>query len=368
MAWVAALLGVMLVVGILWEGFEVIVLPRRVTRPYRVTIYAARLFWSSWKGIGRLLNPARREVWLSYYGPLSLLLTLVVWAVGVSLGFALLYWATGSLVVAGSGRAGLLTDWYFSAATFFTAGLAEVTPRGDVGRGLAVVEGALGFLFLALIIAYLPPINQSFSRREVSISLLDARGGSPPTAVEILRRNNGPRGAEALQELFLEWEHWAAELLESHQSYPMLAYFRSQHDNQSWLAALTSVLDSCALTMVCIEGACRRQAELTFAVARHAVVDLCLVFRRKPIPPVRDRLKDETWAKVRERLGEAGVKVRQEAAAAEELADLRARYEPYVNALSRFFVLELPPWVRGEVVEDDWQVSEWEERRRPPAA
>ncbi len=293
MAWVAAIVGVVLIVSIMWEGFEVIILPRRVTRPYRVTIYSARLLWSSWKGIGRLLPPAWREVWLSYYGPLSLFFTLVVWAAGVSLGFALLYWATGSLVVEKAAQAGLLTDLYFSAATFFTAGLADVTPRGDAGRALTVIEGASGFLFLALVISYIPPINQSFSRREVSVSLLDARAGSPPTAAEMLRRNNGPHGAEALKELFLEWEHWAAELLESHQSYPMLAYFRSQHDNQSWLAALTAVLDACALTMVSIEGACRRQAELTFAVARHAVVDLCLVYRRPPRPRQRDRLPQE---------------------------------------------------------------------------
>ncbi len=282
----------------------------------------------------------------------------------MSLGFALLYWATGSLVVEKATPAGLLTDLYFSGATFFTAGLADVMPRGDVGRALTVIEGALGFLFLALVIAYIPPINQSFSRREISVSLLDARAGSPPTAVEMLRRNNGPHGAEALQGLFLEWEHWAAELLESHQSYPMLGYFRSQHDNQSWLAALTAVLDACALTMVCIEGACRRQAELTFAVARHAVVDLCLVFRRPPQSPVRDRLPEETWAKLRGRLGEAGLKVREGEAAAQELAELRARYEPYVNALARFFVLELPPWMAGEKVLDDWQVSEWENRPR----
>src|SRR6185437_5920836 len=137
-----------------------------------------------------------------------------------------------------------------------------------------------GLRILALVIGYLPVLYQSFSRREVTISLLDARAGSPPTAYELLRRNTGPAtcGFEALTEVLAHWETWAAELMESHLSYPVLAYFRSQHDNQSWIASLTAVLDVCSLSMVGMEGVCQYQARMTFAIARHALVDLSQVF------------------------------------------------------------------------------------------
>jgi hypothetical protein len=89
------------------------------------------------------------------------------------------------------------------------------------------IEGGLGFTFLALVIGYLPVLYQSFANREVRISLLDARAGSPPSAGELLIRQ-GP-DPDRLEQQFANWEEWAAELLESQLSYPVLAYFRSQH-------------------------------------------------------------------------------------------------------------------------------------------
>ena len=282
----AAVFGVALILGVLWEGFETIVLPRRVTRRFRLTRFFYRRTWRPWAATVRSIVPPRRqETWLSYFGPISLLLLLSVWAGGLITGFALLHWANGSAVVTHDGSAGFLTDLYLSGTTFFTLGLGDVVPRTTFARLLTVVESGMGFGFLALVIGYLPALNQSFARREVSISLLDARAGSPPTASEMLRRHGHERGMEALRQLLHEWERWSAEFLEGHLSYPVLAYFRSQHDNQSWLAALTAILDTCALVMAGVEGACERQAELTFAMARHAVVDLSLVFRTRPQEP-----------------------------------------------------------------------------------
>ena len=286
MAIVAAIFGAALILGVLWEGFETIVLPRRVTRRFRLTRFFYRRTWRPWAATVRSFVPPRRQdTWLSYFGPLSLLFLLSVWAGGLITGFALLHWANGSAVVTHDGSAGFLTDLYLSGTTFFTLGLGDVIPRTTVARLLTVVEAGMGFAFLALVIGYLPALNQSFARREVSISLLDARAGSPPTASEMLRRHGHERGMEALRQLLHEWERWSAEFLEGHLSYPVLAYFRSQHDNQSWLAALTAILDTCALVMAGVEGACARQAELTFAMARHAVVDLSLVFRTRPQEP-----------------------------------------------------------------------------------
>src|SRR5271169_3175872 len=359
----AAIAGVFLILVILWEGFEMIVLPRRVTRRVRLSKYFFRFFWHSWRGVVNCLVPAKfRETCLGFFGPLSNLLMIGVWAGCLIIGFALLHWATGSQIHAPEGDSGFFTDLYISATTFFTLGLGDVVPSPGVARLLTVFEAGLGFGFLALVISYIPALNQSFARREVSIALLDARAGSPPCAGEMLRRHADEHGMEALRQLLLEWETWSAEFLEGHISYPVLAYFRSQHDNQSWLAALTAVLDTCAVVIVGVEGTCKRQAELTFAIARHAVVDLSLVFRKPPIKPSHDRLPPDMLARLRIILADAGLKFNDGEAADQQLAELRAMYEPYANGLAAFFLIKLPPWVADEGKLDNWQVSAWEQR------
>ena len=358
MAIVATISGIALILLVLWEGFETLVLPRRVTRRFRLTRFFYRSSWLPWVRFVRALIPARqRESWLSYFGPLSLLLLLSLWAGGLICGFALIHLALGSAVLTIDGRAGFLTDLYLSGTTFFTLGLGDALPRNSLARLLVVVESGMGFGFLALVIGYLPALNQSFASREVSISLLDARAGSPPTASEMLRRHGHEQGNEALRQLLHEWEHWSAEFLEGHLSYPVLAYFRSQHDNQSWLAALTAILDTSALVMAGVEGACERQAELTFAMARHAVIDLSLVFRTPPRKSVPDRLPPERLAELRLHLAKSGQKLREGDAADRKLLELRLLYEPHIFALATYFQMTLPPWIAEESWVDNWQGS-----------
>ncbi len=350
--------GLILIAVVLWEGFETIVLPRRVTRRFRLTRFFYRRTWGPWAKMVGSVVPARwRETWLSVFGPLSLLLLLSIWAGGLIVGFALLHWAAGSAVLARDGSYGFLTDLYLSGSTFFTLGLGDVVPRSTVARFLVVIESGMGFAFLALVIGYLPALNQSFARREVSISLLDARAGSPPTASEMLRRHSHERGMETLRQLLHEWERWSAEFLEGHLSYPVLAYFRSQHDNESWLAALTAILDTCALIMAFSEKVCARQAELTFAMARHAVVDLCLVFKTGPREPTHNRMPPETLAELQSTLATAGIMLREGEAADLKLEELRKMYEPYIDALAAYFQTSIPPWIGAEGRRDNWQGS-----------
>ncbi len=369
MTTLAAFLGFMLLVVVLWDAFETIVLPRRVTRRIRLTRLFYRSTWRPWYAISRLLNGAkRRETFLGFFGPLSLLLLLSVWAAGLVVGFALLHWAAGSAIQTAVGGPSLTTDLYLSGTTFFTLGLGDVVPRSPFARALVVSESGMGFGFLAMVISYLPVIYQAFSRREVTISLLDARAGSPPTAAELLRRHSRDQGMQALQQLLHEWEHWSAELLESHLSYPVLAYFRSQHDNQSWLAALTAILDTSALVIAGLEGACRRQAKLTLAMARHAVVDLAQVFSTPPLKPAGERLSAGELVQLRSHLTAAGLPLREGSAVDETLTDLRRMYEPYVHALSKHLALTLPPWMPESRRTDNWQTSAWERSSTPLGA
>ncbi len=352
--------GAALVLVVLWEAFETIVLPRRVTRRIRLTRLFYRVTWRLWLAVDRSLVPARRqETWLSFFGPISLLLLLSIWAGIMIVGFALLHFATGSAVHAAGGPPGFATDLYLSGTTFFTLGLGDVTPRTAMGRAFTVVESGLGFGFLALVIGYLPALNQSFSRREVNITLLDARAGSPPTAFEMIRRHGRDRGMETLGQLLRDWERWSAELLESHLSYPVLAYFRSQHDNHSWLAALSAILDTSALAVAGLDGACRRQAELTFAIARHTVVDLSQIFGTSPHLPTEDRLPAADLKTLRDGLAASGVRMRDGDDVERTLTELRGMYEPYVHALAHYLRLAVPPWIPESGRLDNWQTSAW---------
>jgi ion channel len=363
--WLAVLVGFGLIGVVLWETFETIVLPRRVTRQFRLTRLFYRWTWLPWRALTALRhNKKKRDRLLSYYGPLSLLLLFAFWAVTLVVGFALVHYGDGEQFGGAVGPSRFRTALYLSGTTLFTLGLGDITPASPLARFMTVAEAGIGFGFLALVIGYLPVLYQSFSRREVTISLLDARAGSPPTAFELLRRHSGPNGLEALTEVLQHWEQWSAELMESHLSYPVLAYFRSQHDNESWISSLTAVLDTCALAMVGLEGMCQYQARMTFAIARHALVDLSQVFRTAPDRNGADgRLSAEDLALIRQQLTAMGFQVRSDAAADAELTRLRGLYEPYAIALARFLALELPPWVNHATVKDNWQTTAWVQRQ-----
>ncbi|MFA6223759.1 MAG: potassium channel family protein [Desulfomonilaceae bacterium] len=360
-----ALLGGSLLLLVLWDAFETIILPRRVTRRFRLTRLFFRYTWLAYSAIGSsLFSAKRREGFFSFYGPLSLLSLVGVWALSLIISFGCLQWASGAGLHTPDGQQSFITDLYLSGTTFFTLGLGDVSPRTTLSRLLVVLEGGMGFAFLALIIGYVPPLNQSFSRREVGISLLDARAGSPPTAAELLLRHRDTDGMQALQELLHEWELWSAEFLEIHLSYPVLAYFRSQHDNQSWLAALTTILDTTSLVVTGVDGACQRQAQRTFAMARHAVVDLAIIFHTPPLQSARNRLSATGLVHLRSILAASGLKLSEGDAADQKLTELRHMYEPYIYSLSRYFRITLPPWMHEVAHRDNWQMSVWGPRSR----
>jgi hypothetical protein len=244
--------------------------------------------------------------------------------------------------------------------------LGDVVPVVAIAKVLTVTESGLGFAFLAIIIGYLPVIYQAFSRREIAISMLDARAGSPPTAGELLRRHPIDADPDGLVRFLAEWERWSAEILESHLSYPVLAYYRSQHGNQSWLAALTTLLDTSAVVMVGCDGPCARQAQLTFAIARHAVVDLAQVFSAPRPEKLGERLSEADLAQLIHQLGAAGTRFGAVDARA-RFSELRLMYEPYVTALSDHLALPMPAWSRRSGGHDNWEAAPWKDLSAGPA-
>ena len=366
---IALLFGLTFCLGVVLDAFQTIILPRRPTKRFRITRLFYILTWRPWVWFAELSKTSKvREQNYSVYGPVSLLLLLVLWATLLVVGFGLIYFGIGSPFLDPLSENAHLPAWvsalrmdlYFSGTTLFTLGLGDVTPRNFLVRLVVVTECGTGLGFVALVIGYLPVLYQAFSRREVSVAMLDGRAGSPPTATELLRRHGFEGGQMELIALLAEWERWSAEILESHISYPILCYYRSQHDNQSWLSALVAILDACALVITTIEGPTVRQAQLTFAVGRHALIDLGHVFHLENWPDgssaeVPERLPAEVFNQLCDALGEMQMRLCGDPAAMRRLTAIRQLYEPQAEALAQYLRMTLPRWVPEAKATDPWK-------------
>ncbi|HWG17023.1 MAG TPA: potassium channel family protein [Acidobacteriaceae bacterium] len=365
----ALIAGLLLCLSVLVDAFQTIILPRRPVGHLRITRLFYIVTWIPWSFVVRhISNRKAREQLYSIYGPGSLLLLLVVWAGFLLFGYALLFYALGSPFTDPLGLAWhpdrLRTDLYVSGTTLFTLGLGDVVPRSIAARTIIIFECASGLGLVALVIGYVPVLYGAFSRREVSVALLDGRAGSPPTSAELLRRHAFDGGQEALVVLLIEWERWAADILESHISYPILCYYRSQHDNQSWLSALTCILDTCALLISIVPGTASRQAQLTFAVGRHALVDLCHVFHLEQVEAAwrasggPHRLPAEQFTQVCDFMLQANLRLCGDPQAPARLHALRALYEPSAQALADYIAMPLPDWYPKPLAKDQWKTVE----------
>jgi hypothetical protein len=362
----AAIFGFVIICVVLLDAFETVVLPRRVTRYFRLTAWFYRRTWVPWQKIARRIRtPVRQQSFLGYFGPLSLIMLLAFWAVTLIFGFALLQYGLGGHEQLGNEPITFGRILYHSGETFFTLGYGDIVPTSKAARTLSVLEAGMGFAFLGVVIGYLPVVYASFSRREIQISMLDARAGSPPTATELLVRLAGTSENPAIDQIVLDgvlhdWERWAGELLESHISYPVLSFFRSQHSNQSWLGALLTMLDVTSLVITGIEGIHPGQARLTFAMARHAAVDLAQVVNARYDPQAPERLTDADFSSLRDTLAAAGLKLRTDDEARQKLAKLRSMYEPYLHSTARNLMVSLPPWKHPAKARDNWQAGPWD--------
>jgi hypothetical protein len=351
----SALIGIVLVAIVLRDSFETIILPRRVSARLRVSKIFYQATWKPWAAAGRRLRQSDwRETFLSTYGPLSLIALFVLWGAILITGFALVLWAVGFDVhLSGPGHL------YVSGTTFTTLGIGDFTPHTDLARFVTVIEAGTGFGFLAVLISYLPVLYQSFSRREVAISMLDEVAGSPPSAGDLFRRAAESGEMAELLPLMARWEEWTAELLESQLSYQVLSYFRSQHENQSWVAALTAIMDFSALWQASKQHGKSWQARRVYAIGRHALGDLSQVLRAAPEFDAPDRLSQAELTALYEAVTAAGIDI-DLASFRERLNALRKGYEPYAIALGHELLMELPPWMPLDERQDNWETTAWE--------
>ena len=353
----AFFLGALFFLVVLLDAFQTIILPRRPVGRLRITRLFFLATWTPFACVAAHLPRKLRDQAFSTYGPLALLLLIGLWAALLDCRIRTHLFRHRHAVYHGPCRR--QTHSARLRECFYALGhnaLHARPRRRHAGQspcaraGLSCWKPVSASAFVALVIGYVPVLYGAFSLREVAIALLDARAGSPPTAGELLLRHSFDGGHTALTALLADWERWCAEMLESHISYPILCYYRSQHDNQSWLSALTAILDTCALLITTIEGESTRQAQLTFAIARHTLVDLGHVFnlegqeqRFRDSPPVR--LPDEEFGKMCGLLAGTGFQLCAAVDTRGRLAAIRQLYEPHAQAMADFLCLALPLWM-----------------------
>ncbi len=353
--WPGAALSAALIAVILFDVFEVMLLPRRIRRRLRLVRLFFRITWGVWSRVAlRFSRGNGRETILSFYGPFSMMLLIAFWVSALIGGYGCLQWALEP-------AAPLRRELYLSGSTFFTLGYGDVTPHTPAAKFFSICEAGTGFGFIAVVIGYLPVLYQLFSRRESNVIQLDARAGSPPSAATLLSRHAEGHGTESLYRLLGSWEGWASEMVESHLSYPMLSYYRSQHDNQSWLAAMCAILDSCALMLVGLRSTDGLRnvetfpARMAFATLRLALIELARVFDIQPRPDAPARKPALDFQSVAAELGKAGLAFNDDDAES-KLTAFRATYEPFLVGLSAQLLLPLPGWLPSGAL-DNWQNS-----------
>jgi hypothetical protein len=344
-SWLEFGVGLLIWGSVLWDGFATVILPRTVT-PMRRT--SGRFYWWSWmfwSAIGRRIKQREFRVsFLSVYGPLSVMLLLILWASLIILAFALIYHGMGPQFTSTSGSIGFGTLLYMSGSTFLTLGLGDVTSPYLVPRLLILLEAGTGYIFLALIITYMPVLEQAHGAREVGNTLIHSRIGRPPSAIKFLNRYSGADGCEILRGNLRAAEEWMAETLQSHLAHPVLSFYRAQHWGQAWLVSLTVSLDTCAILIAGSDGMLAAQARITYRMGLRLLKDLTRALGITVKPDCRIRLSEADLNTLRTALKVSGLKLTLGPASSNQLLRLARRYEVHLVALSQLLVIPLPPW------------------------
>jgi hypothetical protein len=338
--------GFVMAAWILNDVFNTVILPRPSPARFRPSVLVTRWIWRAWRRYAEVRrDPDGRERRLGAFAPATVMILLGVWIALLIVGFSAM------LLAFGDGVAPRLTDlgaaMYFAAISLLTIGYGDYVPTELGSRLVAVAAGTVGLGIVALTITYLFSLYASFQRREVAVVTLDARAGAPPSGITLLETCAGFESDGELEQIFESWEKWAAEVLESHLAYPVLLYFRSTHDHESWVSAIGAILDATTLLLTTVDGGPRSQSSATRAIGSHLVEDIWRSFRFAPGQGDEGPgIERPEFDDARSRLSAAGYALVGDADLAwAAFARSRAEYAGRLNALARF--LDVPPaqWI-----------------------
>jgi hypothetical protein len=335
---VAGLLALALV---LWDVFQGIVVPRPTPGRFRMARYVVPPSWRLWRAFAtRTRTGLARDALLGLFAPGAAILLLLMWLAGLVLGYGLLFYALrGQLTPS---PADLIDAVYFAGSSVLTIGYGDIVPTGGLARLAVLAASATGLGLVALVVTFLFSLFASYQRREILVVTLSARAKSPPSAIALLETYAHLGLTDELPALFRQWEEWTAEVLDSHVAYPLLGYFRSSHDNVSWISALGAVLDAAALVLTTITDVPRGHAKITKRVGAHLVEDISNNLRLSGDGSGVDEMQ---FAEVYRRLGDAGYELEPEAEAWRAFARARASYAGRLQALADWWATPATEWV-----------------------
>ncbi len=339
--------GLLLIALVLWDIFQTVVLPRPAPTRVRIARNLIRITWPLWRGRAiRKVTSVDQEKILGSYAPALVLMLLITWIALMVLGFGLIMYALrGELTP----MPDFGTALYFAGESVLTIGFGDISATDGLSRIAAVVGGGLGLGVLALGITYLFSLYASFQRREILVVRLEPRAGAPPSGVALMETYGAADMRGGLASFFLDWESWAAEVLDTHIAYPILPYFRSSHDNVSWVSALGAVLDASALVLTCVEGGPGGEATMMQRVGGHLVEDVSNFFGWMQVPLALVERTEFDEARVR--LADAGWTLRDADAAWDRFVALRSGYAARLNEMALYWVTPPALWIgdRGAV-------------------
>jgi hypothetical protein len=286
-------------------------------------------------GTGSMRDYKRRNAVLAFHAPLMLASMLGVWLLAYLVGFALLLWPSAGAFAAALRESG---------SSLLTLGFAS-TAKG-APTVVDFMAGATGLIVVALQIAYLPTLYGAYNRRETEVTLVATRAGRPAWGPELLARSRWALTASDLPDFFRQWERWAADVSESHASYPILVRFRSQDPLANWLVALLAVMDGAALYHSLSPSEAPIQARLAiqmgFGCMRQLANTIGMPFDPDPKPDGPLELTFEDFEQGIERL--RAVDFRMERTAEEawpHFRGWRVNYESIVYRLA--YEIDAPP-------------------------
>lgn len=334
------LLGLACIVLVLWDIFETIVVPRPTPSRLRLSQHILRPAWRVWRATGlRISSGLDRDAFLGFFAPGVAVLLLVVWLLVLIVGYGLVLFALrGELRPSPTSLGETL---YFAGTSVLTLGYGDFVANGTLSRVTSLTAAASGLGVVALTITFLFSLFGSYQRREVLVVTLSARAKSPPSAATLLENYARLELVDELPKLFAEWELWTAEVLDSHVAYPLLGFFRSSHDNVSWISSLGAVLDAAALVLTTIRGVPRGQAEITKRVGAHLVEDITNNFGLTGDGSAVDR---EQFQLVYRRLERAGYELEPEEQAWHRFERARGSYAGRLEALADYWATPATLW------------------------
>jgi hypothetical protein len=340
--WLEAAVGLALVFIVLRDLFVGVIVPRPARGALRPSNLLVQWSWWAWRWIGnRSDDVLTRESRLGAFGPASLILLLVFWVVGLTIGYGLILNSVANELKPVPRHFG--TTLYFSAISFLTIGYGDIVPTGTIARAVAIIEGATGLGVVAVVISLLFSLYGSFQKREALVIKLDALAGAPPSGVVLLENSLQFGMIQRLEGTFDDWMEWCAEVLESHLAYPILAYFRSSHDNESWISAIGAVLDASVLVLTTVEDVPRGPARLMYNVGAHLVEDLSWFFRTSHLHEAG--IERFEFDQACDRLVEAGFTTTDREIAWTKFSQLRSAYAIPLNEMGRYWSIPPALWI-----------------------